>query len=551
MNSDLWKGSNLPISPRVLILGESHYDDDNFGEKVSFSTSGVVKNYFESRYKWSRFFDKMAASFGYDRDNARQFFEKVFFGNYIDVVCGIGDSNAKHYADLNRDTYNSEWFDFINQNEIDVVVCFSKLAYNHFPSLNTAEGYEIIGKEYVGDIGSKPNYVEYCTYAPGIEHKHSSVKLVKPLKLYGISHPSARGGYDCEQIYKYISKQEDLGQICFADINRSKEQVPESFLIKASTICTMFLKERSDIVNTQELRVSFYQYVRAFCLMLATLCKHYSNIDYRSLINHITMSSLGEISDDDYCMAIDDRKLKVYETYLMANHGIIHALRRYDMEYSSSSSSMEAFLRMLSMLAIVFVEIDKNNYSVVNNDVPELIKNVRDRMLVAQVDQPSRGLVQKEQTQAKVKTANLQNNRKHMKTSEVDALYFVRVIIPLLATISLGLFAFSERQLWACFVGIIPLCFLISGIKENGRRCPSCRAWHSFYVSRQEFVKQDKVKVRRPLGVAYFRTSGRATFGVRQTFVSAEEKIYNTTIKCSVCGYEFKELRSVIDDKIR
>lgn len=228
MNSDPWRGNNIPTYPRVLILGESHYDDDNFGEKVSFPTSGVVKRYFESRRKWSQFFDKMAASFGYDRDNARQFYEKVFFGNYIDVVCGIGDSNAKHYADLNRDTYNSEWFDFINRNQIDVVVCFSKLVYNHFPSLNDSGKNEEIGKEYVGDIGGKANYVEYCTYVPDKEHNHSSVKLKKPLKLYGIRHPSARCGYDPDQIYDYISTQEDLRQICFDE--KSKTSKGNEFL---------------------------------------------------------------------------------------------------------------------------------------------------------------------------------------------------------------------------------------------------------------------------------------------------------------------------------
>lgn len=214
MNSEPWKGNNVPTYPRVLILGESHYDDDNFGEKVSFPTSGVVKSYFESRHKWSRFFDKMAASFGYDRDNARQFYEKVFFGNYVDVVCGIKDCNAKYYAKLNRDTYNSEWFEFINQNQIDVVVCFSKLVYNHFPGLNNSSQYEDIGRETVGDIGGKANNVEFCTYAPGIEHRHCEVKLIKPLKLYGIRHPSASGGYDTEQIYRFVSKQEDLGQLC-------------------------------------------------------------------------------------------------------------------------------------------------------------------------------------------------------------------------------------------------------------------------------------------------------------------------------------------------
>ncbi len=215
MNKDPWKGSNIPTYPKVLILGESHYDDTNIGEKVSFPTSGVVKSYFESRYKWSQFFDKMAASFGYEKENAKMFFEKVFFGNYIDVVCGIGDNNASHYADLYRDTYNTEWFDFINKNEIDIVVCFSKRAYNHFPSLNDTSSYEKSGNENVGDIGGKSNIVEFCTYSSGTDHQHCSVELIKPLKVYGIRHPSSSGGYNSDQIYKFVLKQDDLSQICF------------------------------------------------------------------------------------------------------------------------------------------------------------------------------------------------------------------------------------------------------------------------------------------------------------------------------------------------
>ena len=218
MNSELWKGNNIPTFPKVLILGESHYDDNNIGEKVSFSTSGVVKYYLESRdkrEKWFQFFDKIASSFGYDKNNSKLFFEKVFFGNYIDVVCGVGDNNASHYADLYRDTYNTEWFDYINRNEIDTFVCFSKLAYHHFPNLNNTSPYERSNREKVGIIGGRSNIVEYCTYSPDTEHPHCSVKLLKPLKVYGIRHPSSPGGFSTDQIYQFVSKQDDLSQICY------------------------------------------------------------------------------------------------------------------------------------------------------------------------------------------------------------------------------------------------------------------------------------------------------------------------------------------------
>ncbi len=546
MNIDPWKGSNIPTYPRVLILGESHYDDKNIGEKVSFSTSGVVKSYFEARYQWSQFFDRIAASFGYDKNNARMFFEKVFFGNYIDIVCGVGDNKAEYYADLYRDNYNTEWFDFINRNEIDIVVCFSKLAYNHFPSLNNTSSYEVLDKEYVGDIGRNSNYVEYCTYSPDIEHMHCSVKLIKPLKVYGIRHPSAKGGFDSDQIYGFTSKQDDLCKLCYQREGSTLTQVPESILTKADTLCKMFLNVRNDVVNTKELKASFYQYIRAFCLIIAAQCRNYSVIDYRNLLNYISSSSLNEISEEEYRIAIDDSKLNLYESYLMSDHSIIHTLKEYDANYSETS--FDAFLNMLSMLAIIFVEIDSKNQPVVNNYVPQLIKKIRSNSLVIK---PETTREVPDAVQRSKETTIKQNDRNYLKTREIDFQCFVRVIIPLITAIGCCVYAFGAEQYAFLGIAIIPIVFFFAGAKAYGKRCPMCRAWNSLFIAGQNLIKRDNVKVRRPLGSAYFRTSGKATFGVRQTFVSAEENTYNATIRCRICGYETKTVHTVIDDKIR
>jgi len=545
MNSDPWKGSSIPNYPKVLILGESHYDGDNFGEKVSFPTSGVVKSYFESRHSWSLFFDRIVESFGYDKDNARMFFEKVFFGNYIDVLCGVGDKNAEYYADLYRDRYNTEWFDYINQNDIDIVVCFSKLAYNHFPSLNNSSSYESIGKENVGENNGKTNYVEYCTYSPNIEHNHCSTKLKKPLKLYGICHPSARGGFNPDQIYKFTSKQDDLSQLCYRPGENNQLQVPEPLLVKADTLCKMFLNLRNDAVNTKELTDSFYQYIRAFCLMMAARCKRYSDLDYRNLLNYITKPSLSNISEEDYKTAIDDSKLNLYEDYLKSDHSIILTLKEYDLYYQSSSSSFEAFLRLLSMLAILFAEIDSKNQPVVNNYIPQLLKSIRD--LSSNWEETAK----KSPVQQQDNFSPPKHNKTYLKTREVDFQFFVRIIVPLMAAIVCCVYALVASQYIFYGIAIIPIIIFFMGVKANERRCPICRAWNSLFVSGQELIKQDKVKVRRPLGSAYFRTSGKATFGIRQTFVSADENTYKAKIKCRICGYETKTVRTVIDDKIR
>ena len=36
MNYGVWQGNSLLSFPRVLILGESHYDEENYGEAYLF-----------------------------------------------------------------------------------------------------------------------------------------------------------------------------------------------------------------------------------------------------------------------------------------------------------------------------------------------------------------------------------------------------------------------------------------------------------------------------------------------------------------------------------
>ena len=86
MSPEEWKGSNIDETNRVLILGESHYDDDDdsIGKPVSYSTSSVVKTYLAhcrpdgGSAKWDRFFGRIAESFGYSRDKSAVFYEKIF-----------------------------------------------------------------------------------------------------------------------------------------------------------------------------------------------------------------------------------------------------------------------------------------------------------------------------------------------------------------------------------------------------------------------------------------------------------------------------------------
>ncbi len=46
MSPGEWKGKSIVERNRVLILGESHYDDnESVGKPVPYSTEGVIKEY--------------------------------------------------------------------------------------------------------------------------------------------------------------------------------------------------------------------------------------------------------------------------------------------------------------------------------------------------------------------------------------------------------------------------------------------------------------------------------------------------------------------------
>ena len=220
MNKGPWEGCRIDLDRKVLILGESHYDDKDFGQPVSYMTSGVVEYYLEQhehRERWEPFFDKIAKSFGYDRNHARDFYDQVCYGNYIDVLCGKRDGTAKRVLanEEYRTECNNGLFTYLNDNGIGTVVCFSELVYRKLPSLSSSsEMQEWVNLGRISPAGRTHNWAEHCNYVPGIAHEHCDVLLQQPLKVYRFRHPSCLGGYNPEQVFSYIQKQPVLCDIC-------------------------------------------------------------------------------------------------------------------------------------------------------------------------------------------------------------------------------------------------------------------------------------------------------------------------------------------------
>lgn len=187
-------------SKRILILGESHYEET--GEIDG--TESVVKFLAvegNDTEKKTMFYKNIMKTFGYDANlmNRKLFWDKVFCGNYVDELCGKGKNNtAEHHISNNRKNYNNSLFDYINKNEIDVVLCYSRLVYNNLPSFSKDEKEEKM-------INHKKLYLYKSEYQPQYIHKWCDVLLNKHLTVYGLKHPSAFYSFE---IYSEVLKNE-------------------------------------------------------------------------------------------------------------------------------------------------------------------------------------------------------------------------------------------------------------------------------------------------------------------------------------------------------
>ncbi|MDD7521161.1 MAG: hypothetical protein SOW12_08265 [Lachnospiraceae bacterium] len=212
MFKGVWQGNDIPANNRILILGESHYGDVIIDKDML--TKDVVNRYlndiqYGTRKKWAQFFDKIAFSFGYEKEQVEDFYSKVFFGNYIEAFCGIKDGRAKDILAKkeNRGQYNDSLFEFVNEHHISTIICFSILAYNHLPGASADEKEE---KTVVGPIGSKKDMVRVFTYQPSIEHPHCNIILENELQVIGVRHPSSASGYSSENVYGFLKKMDGL-----------------------------------------------------------------------------------------------------------------------------------------------------------------------------------------------------------------------------------------------------------------------------------------------------------------------------------------------------
>lgn len=210
MFKGVYEGKNAKCqNKRILILGESHYDKDGYD---NFTTKSVIENYhLNPNKKKYNFFHKIAQCFSVNTNDIDKEFEcfwsNVYFANYVDELCGIGDSKAKNLIKENKKKYNNELFEFINENEIDIVFVFGRTVYYNLPSYS--ENQTIKEKQPDLDngnlfVGNKKDFVSHCIYLKNEPHENTDIKLNKDVHIYGLRHPSARCGFNAENYKPYL-----------------------------------------------------------------------------------------------------------------------------------------------------------------------------------------------------------------------------------------------------------------------------------------------------------------------------------------------------------
>ncbi|MDE7220521.1 MAG: hypothetical protein K2O45_13030 [Oscillospiraceae bacterium] len=213
-----YEGAAAAAQPKkILILGESHHGDkpEDVGKPVEEGdTERVVRVYLSQEGKRDarlQFFDKIAQCFGIDsekNEERRQFWEKVFFANYVDVLCGVGDGDdaAETKVREHGKEYAKKVAELVDTYRIDVIFCFSILSYwslwAHFVSGSCREGVfpdgqgSFLNQKVVGRRSGRNVYLRgyICQPMPGL--------FDRPVTIYGIPHPSGRNGFDPEHFVK-------------------------------------------------------------------------------------------------------------------------------------------------------------------------------------------------------------------------------------------------------------------------------------------------------------------------------------------------------------
>ncbi len=220
---EIWEGSSFgSVSPKILILGESHYvdgdeNDSKLGKPIEPGETRRVIEYFlkiknsdttiskadGKSIRWTAFFTKIAHSFGYMEENTyRDFYNKIIFKNYLDVYSGTRINYTKKQLSKQEivEACNNALFQLINEKEIDVLICFSSAVYWSLPSQKPQEvsaEEELLGKRLIA---------RSYKYQKELKLEKCKETLKKDLLVYAFPHPSF-GGFSPVCVKEYLNRK--------------------------------------------------------------------------------------------------------------------------------------------------------------------------------------------------------------------------------------------------------------------------------------------------------------------------------------------------------
>ena len=280
-----------------------------------------------------------------------------------------------------------------------------------------------------------------------------------------------------------------------------------------------------------EMMEDIANYLRKFCFALIFRSGD-SNFDGLDFVNNLTLSPISEMTENEYRQEISSHTAEHYYNYIYTKHAFLEKLIGYDKE--NNTELYKYFVARLCCIAKAFGTQRVTFVKHMDVFCSEYMKRLANHV---------------NQTASTQSHTNNVPQRKTNTMNNLTAVAFVICFTLALVFIILGFNGFTAMF----FFAIIPLIPLIAIIKRatTSKKCMRCGAINSFVTIKSELIDTRKIKVRRTLNSGYFRTSGTHTFGVRETFVSADEKTYRETYRCNMCGCEQTGTRKVIDDGIR
>ena len=337
-------------------------------------------------------------------------------------------------------------------------------------------------------------------------------------------------------------------------------------LIKSYQVFVELLTEIEPVLGKNAtVAASFSQYIRNFCFAMVTRVDS-TLPQHRDFINNLTLIPLPEMEEEEFRHAVTAYSADHYDEYIYDRQDITQALLAYDL--ANETHCLNAFFDRLCEIADIFASQNYRYEPSIQRFALQyrmradmFIRSAGNILMNGRNAVESPTIVQQKAKPAmELSTSALPQSRAavHTPTKQtfspgptVDGQYWLRVMVPMLATTAFIMGAIISQEWVLLIIAIAPLCFTIAGFRAAQRRCPNCGAWDSMVTIKSKCVGQQKVKVRRDLSSSYYRTSGTFTFGSRQVFVSADEYTYNEVYRCNICGHQISGTRRAIDDGIR